>query len=641
MLALWQQRGAVFAKRYGLSLTCFCAALFCSYGLMLELGTIDSFSGMYAGNAPYYNLQASALAKCELDLGRDSHLLKFDLVWINARVHQVWGLWIPAWIRTLSLITGNQDPLHFPSRLAFCVALCLVTWSILYYTATNTKKGLQGCNILDWRYWTVFVPTVTILLFFPSFTATLKSCFGVYEEASAYSYLYALLLLIVLLRFCDRSTQVRFVLLCMVAGMGAFVRPTVGFYGLAAIAVASVLAFHTGLKYSKVALGWIVFLSIIVLLLWTNSIRFGSAFEFGHGLNVSYHAGNIYSTKFDAPFANSEVFSAGQELIGSLFFDGNFNEGRWFNNDVFCLQSKTPRWRDNYLPAIGWPMIVIALLAGVISSLIARGDDTHHKYLVYASMAFSVVSIVGLTLFYLRCPLMTSRYLYDFSGALAVAGAIGMWRLLIWAVKRGQSYGLIAVLASTCMCLYLCHRAQTALCSEVSLVSCKKDVYELLLQRMLSGSTRLPGNSTNYGNVELVSGRLEGLLGIPFEGCGWLHNNGGQVRVATIHFVDNMQFLELDVTPAAYENTSSPETKHIRVKVGLEYLVQQSVRPVSGNRLRIRFHGPVNPDYGKGIQTIFVAWVSKEHISDEMAPWKLHKIRWRIHDSQMVKTTDY
>jgi len=138
-----------------------------------------------------------------------------------------------------------------------------------------------------------------------------------------------------------------------------------------------------------------------------------------------------------------------------------------------------------------------------------------------------------------------------------------------------------------------------------------------------------------------VSGRLEGLLGIPFEGCGWLHNNGGQVRVATIHFVDNMQFLELDVTPAAYENTSSPETKHIRVKVGLEYLVQQSVRPVSGNRLRIRFHGPVNPDYGKGIQTIFVAWVSKEHISDEMAPWKLHKIRWRIHDSQMVKTTDY
>jgi hypothetical protein len=127
----------------------------------------------------------------------------------------------------------------------------------------------------------------------------------------------------------------------------------------------------------------------------------------------------------------------------------------------------------------------------------------------------------------------------------------------------------------------------------------------------------------------LKSGKLAGLLGIPFEAFGWSPNRGGVVAVCTTHFVRDLEFLELEVEPVATEWTPAPKPEWIQAKVGLEHIDRLSIEPSTGNRRRIRFNVPRNPNYRRGIQPVFVAWVPKEKLAEEFAHWRLHRISWK------------
>ena len=529
----------------------------------------------------------------------------------------------------LSAVCGLRDPLWFPSRIAFGVALLIVSWAALWLLVRATKAQERGLVAWDWRFSTVVLPAVALIWFFPSFTATLKSAFRVYEEVSAYGYLSAILLGVVLAWYCVKPSGTRLGLLFTLAGLSPFVRPTMGVYGGAAVLVGAWFAIRTRLAAWKLACGATIYVGLIGLLLWTNAVRFGAPLEFGHSLNVSHHFGSLYSTRFASPYESEPLVPALREVIGGLLFDAPFNYGGWFRKGVFHWQSDTLRWRDNYLPAIGWPIIGFAALGSILALWVGQSNEAGPRSCVASLVAYSAMATVGLTAFYLRCPVISSRYYYDFSGAVAVAAATVWWCLARWAVTKRLWTGVVAAIAGAGLCGYLCHRAQVASSREVDVVSCTREGYQQLLQRTWKAKAAPLSTAPGRGAVELKSGRLDGRLGIPYEASGWSAGFGGAVSVCTIHFVRDMQFLELEVEPVATEGAPGPTPELIQAKVGLEHLDRESIEPLAGNRLRIRFSAPRNPDYRRGSQPVFVAWVPKEKLAEEFAPWRLHRISWK------------
>lgn len=427
------------------------AALY-TVGILLSLGVISGIEETYPGSDPYPGLQAEALAEGRLALSHKADNLAFDLAWAEGGVQQVWGLGVPGWILAVSVAGGLRDPLLFPSRVAFGIALLLVSWLLLLVVVRVTKACLSTARAWDWQFSTVVVPTVALLWFFPSFTATLKSVFRVYEEVSAYSYLCAMLLAVLLVWFCAKPSGTRLGLLFVLAGVSPFVRPTMGIYGGAAVLVGTWFAIRTRLPVWKLACGAVVYAGLIGLLLWTNAVRFGAPLEFGHSLNVSHHFDSLYSTRFASPYESEPLIPALREVMGGLLFDAPFNYGGWFQKGVFHWQSDTLRWRDNYLPAIGWPIIGFAALGSMLAWFKVRTEGSATKSVVQALIGYSMVAAAGLTLFYLRCPVISSRYYYDFAGAIAVAAATAWWCLASRAVTKQMLTGVVAAITGVCLC---------------------------------------------------------------------------------------------------------------------------------------------------------------------------------------------
>jgi hypothetical protein len=599
-------------------------------GLLLSLGVIEGLNNIYPASEPYLSLQASAFSRGQLELSSCPSDLAFDLAWGPDGVQQVWGLGVPIWLFSLSVVTGESDPLLFPSRIAFGLWLCVVAFVILVQVVFGTRNTLEDYLTLDWKYFAVVVPTVSILLFFPSFSATLKSCFRVYEEISAYGYLYALFLSVLLGWFSYSPSPVKVFLLGLAAGAAPFVRPTLAIYGLSSVVLALWIIYKTGLLYRMAWSLLLPYLCLLMILLWTNWMRFGTPLEFGHKLNMTYHVGSLYSTRFGTPFKNEPIAPALQELCGGLLFHGNFNYGRWFTTNVFVGQSQTLRWRENYLPPIGWPLIGLAIAGTIVSFWGTFPICNRKRQTLNTLFVHSAASSLGLTAVYLRFPVMSSRYFYDFAPAFAIAAAAAWWCVSQWALKKTSLSTATTGFFAIGVCFYLCFRAHAASSSEYDAVSCTRSDYEILINRYTSPIGHLNPISGNLGMVEIKSKGPNADLGIPFEGFGW-NRPTGNVSAASIHFVHDIQFLELEIARTGIEGHPRPYIDWIRVKVGLEELVREHVKEDAG-RLTIKFHPPNNKRYIQGVHPLFISWVPPELIGVGDTPWLLKKITWRQSD---------
>jgi hypothetical protein len=600
---------------------CMVIAFLFTLGILISLGPVGNYVEVYPGSTPYYNFQASALAHKQFALSHDPRSLGFDLVWgSNGDIQQPWGLGVPAWITVVSFFTGNWNPLFFPSRIAFALALWLISWIALQHWATMTSRQISVDNGRDWHFWLVIIPTVGILFLFPSFCALLKSCFRVYEEACTYAYMYELLLFILLLRVHDKPTTCGLVILYLAAGAGVFIRPTVALYGLAA----ALCGFYAvaGRKVSswKLLLGCLAFIFAVTTLMWTNFVRFGSPLEFGHSLALSYHLEYVYPTRFGFPFQSEPLTNALKELLGGLLFDGTFNGGNWFQNNVFRWQSITLRWRQAYLPSIGWPMVGLCLTL-LLLSWGTKGKDRRTSL----ACAFGSLAFCGLVVFYTRCPVLSSRYLYDFSLALAAVGAIGWWQTSSWLLRKGFFGKLTTIVAGLGICIYLCVRAQSAVCAEQGVISCSRSAYKELLNQ-----SRLAENTASKARVQKLGTTSEEvrMFDIPYNAFGWEWRTTGALRAMSLHFCRDIEYLEIDISRSKKATFPAQDQYLIRAKIGLEELTLESVETIAPSYIRLRFRPPQRQAYRKGIQQLALAWVSRDAQGEEVAPWLLHKIGW-------------
>jgi hypothetical protein len=122
-----------------------------------------------------------------------------------------------------------------------------------------------------------------------------------------------------------------------------------------------------------------------------------------------------------------------------------------------------------------------------------------------------------------------------------------------------------------------------------------------------------------------------GVWGIPQNGSGW-DENGGRLLVSAIFFVENPEFLELDLTVAPGEYVGEVSPSDIRAKVGLEFLERTSIIQSKGDWI-IRFVGPKQHRYQQGVQPVFLATVSPEKLANFVetpTPWILKRLSWRV-----------
>ncbi|MBQ7590663.1 MAG: hypothetical protein IJU47_08290, partial [Verrucomicrobia bacterium] len=281
-------------------------------------------------------MQAEALMQGHFAISAHIQDIRFDTAWYGGSgVQQVWGLGMALWILPFEGVARLLGCASCPDiipliSLLFCLSL---------YTAHTTRMLIQrGFGLPSTGLFSIMV------LLCPTLVNLLNGKKLVYEVTCLYAMIFALLLLLAVIRYLTGQRRFDFLLGCALAGFIALVRPTFGVYGVAAGILLSGTALlswrKSGGTYKQLLFilsGSAVTLAGFLFLAWSNWVRFGAPFEFGHNLNFS--AGSIvYLTRFGHPCGEASLWELGRELFCWVFIPWAIKAG----------QADIPRWRDIY-----------------------------------------------------------------------------------------------------------------------------------------------------------------------------------------------------------------------------------------------------------------------------------------------------
>ncbi|MCX8156761.1 MAG: hypothetical protein N3J91_09990 [Verrucomicrobiae bacterium] len=632
---------------------------------ILWLAGLAGADGKLFSQNPHYRSQVDALLKGELAISRSPVCATHDLTWSEGGVHQVWGLGVPVWRLPWELAARAAGFPAFPDVWAFGLFAAVAAFGLLCALWGWQEPEQVEAPGQFWAFAVGVSGAMLILLMFPPLFGLLATRFGIYEEAVAYEYFYALVLLRVLARLAQRTSSRWWWVLCLLAGLGGFIRPPLIFYGMAAVVVgagvwwwgrpfraqeiaaesatASEASMADGPAATKgrpcakrcggwraLGLGLVLFGLGGALLFYTNLARFGSGFEFGHRLNLQNLYGSMYATRFDHPYQLEPVWSASRELLGLLFFTREFNGGDFYQQNFFPGQSPTLRWREVYLTTYNpwyWPWLAGGGVATACAGAVwwrrhRRGADVPaHARLIVALGLWGALAGVTLFGFYLRNSVISSRYLLDFMpafGALMAAGWLG-W--CAWAgTGRGSKVLLpLSLLVLSGWTVWQVKGLRSAY-GRPRLWTWTEVQRQMEKQQAKAAQPR-PALPSYYD----AATRFDDYL-IPYNGAGWTTGSGA-VMPLVILFVENPEYLELTVRPDRQDWEKEPP-EHVRAKVGLEFLVRESVIK-SGDVWVVRFRGPQQQRYQQGLQTAFVVCVPNTHLSARHTSWCLLRAEWR------------
>jgi len=608
---------------------------FCYAVSILVLTGIVSEPGRWYSPSPHFRAQTEALMHGRLALSNNPNRLDHDLCWSEHGVHQVWGLGIPLWRlpwEAAARILGQQG---FPDWLALGIWMAVFAYAVLQVIGkmgmAARQKQIISVDCLG---------AVLVLLLFPPILSLLRTRMNVYDEVLVYVYFFGLGLLALLTRWSQRPSSALLWGLCLAAGLGGLLRPTLFFYGLAAVfLVLAVVSAKTFLQNGKVQIGWRCWcaMGLFVLggtTLWlTNLCRFGNGFEFGHTLNLQGGSllGSIFATRFDYPFQAEPVWRAAKELFGSLFLVQRFNGPDWYASHLYLGQSPTIRWREFYLETFDLsyvPLILagwwIGLYEGCKWWQTQRPASANSGACPWATIisGWSFISTLLLALFYLRTPAISSRYTMDFAPAFAAAVLV-FWRGIQHALgnrQRSARYsGWVSLLALLAWIGMGVAKGSHNFYGSPDSITWQNVQSHQTAVGLVPSVPALPNAYARGQNLKAFN--------IPFNGSGW-NLETGTVQVSVILFVDSPDYLEIDFEAAAGATLTSDQLSLVRAKVGTEFLKKEAQTPID-NGWRIRFAGPQQSRYQRGLQPVFLAMVGKEHLADERTPLVMKRMTWR------------
>jgi hypothetical protein len=198
-----------------------------------------------------------------------------DWAWGNGSQH-VWGLGAALVRLPFEAAAQALGAVGFPDRITLLVAFVVV--SLLAARAFAAAAA--------WERFALALPIVAA----PAFVVLCRTRLAVYEESVAYAHLWAVAMVSLLLRFAARRRDGDLLAACALAGVAPLFRPTLVFDAVVTVALG--IALHLAGSRKRRTMTALVagaaFVAGLTFVGWVNARRFGSAFETGQLLNVSY-----------------------------------------------------------------------------------------------------------------------------------------------------------------------------------------------------------------------------------------------------------------------------------------------------------------------------------------------------------------
>jgi hypothetical protein len=588
-------------------LICVFLGLVLTVSLTLASGFVSGIGAWYS-ECPNLRLQTQAFEHGAVSLGTNVYDLHWDQAWGNG-IQQVWGLGVPAFRFVAESFASPFSRKPFPDRITFLIAyfMCAVA-----FARTILEQNYSPGE----RFWKMqrAMCVMILVLLPPPLITLLQTRFLDYEEVVAYGYLHSVVLFIALLRTAQQPTVRRLLFLSAWAGFGPFIRPTLLFYSIITGILAIAIVWPARDRWRRISSMTLVFGATLVLLCWSNHMRFGGITEFGHSLNLEDSLNhNTFALKFGYPFQNEPLWPAVRDELGTLFFVNFFNPDNFYIQNCVAGQSPTYRWHEMYFSvfdrtylcllavsvavwAWNWPRIRAAWTraSNVHSDPVARGIDSTGSLL---AVPWGVGSFLGLFAFYLRSPSMASRYNVDFLAAVMVVIAALIWNFLEFTpvTRKRTATMILAVLTATWFAVGL-------MTSEVTPTYRGRALsYQEISSPTLSDlEVRAP-----LRRYEINAPPPEDP--IPFNGYNWNLTNG-IVDASVTLFATDPECVALSLFSLSGEPIHDADLMPIRAKIGLEYLhLEESI--VRSNKATMIFAGPRRSRYQKGLQLCFLGFI--------------------------------
>jgi hypothetical protein len=586
-------------------------------GVLSLAGLVPGWGRWYS-QSPAHRQQTDAFFAGRLAVSENPQDLRHDYAWSENGVHQVWGLGVPLWRLPFEALAKAFGQPAFPDRLAFSLAL-LLAGGLVLRVFLSAGAGSRQAGDPAWG-WIV----CAWLLVFPPFVTLCCARFDVYEEVLAYCYLFGIALFSGLVSFWRAPSGSKLLLLGFASGLGAMIRPTLFFYGAAAMLLSVGKAWKVGLSRRLIVASLVAYLCGGAALWMTNRARFGSGWEFGHRLNLSDIGGSLYSTRFDYPFRREPLLSAARELAGLMFFTQRFNRADFFETEpLFRWQSATPRFREVYFTTYNSAYALAAVLccAGAVRTRRALSPvrpDGVQAFPIRLAVAWALPSFAALAVFYLRGPCVSSRYMMDFAPALAVSAAGGLWNLrdLLCHWQAGGFWRAAAQVGSVALLIGELSFRRTNYAPPQALTWPEA---QQGLARAIPRTAKLPASHTRSS---LTEDRF-----LPFNGEGW-DEDTGETGSSVILFVEDLDCLRLRIATAAGGAPSREQVETLRAKAGLAWLERESVAFTQGSAL-VTFATAEPERHPRGLEAVFVAMLPTERFLERRSGLRLLHVEWR------------
>jgi len=375
-------------------------------------------------NSIAYRLQTNAFLQGKLAISPRPFGIPFDFIYTRNGMQQPWGLGVPILRLPFEWAARECGFYYFPDRLitlfyvGTMVLFINIALRLMLYTLGLTPYNLAGF-VFKWL-------SIAWILLYGAMNELTKNHFKNYGEPVFYGCAFSYVLLALFWIYIQRPSNQNFFVICLLSGLIWLIRPTFIFYGLVTAAMVISLTFYHTRNLMLISKGALCFALGIFLNLIFNYFRFGSALEFGYSANLSGPTMD-YMLRFDSPFGYESVLRAAKELISALFFNHRFESDLHF------------RWRQYYFSAfssyylllLGGGIIFILTFHFTKRFLISIKIPDSCIKIIYLSFIWGTASFFLFFIFYLRTPVITSRYLSEF--------CVGLHALLLAGVVLGLS----------------------------------------------------------------------------------------------------------------------------------------------------------------------------------------------------------
>lgn len=566
------------------------------------------------GPSEFHRLQAKAILKGHFYIGDSLSNIQQNLALYHGKIQHVWGLGVGLWLAPFESFYHLFGSTDFPDRIAMGIAFALLAYYVLS-TSSNVSAEYGKYAPIGF---------CALMLFYPAVLTLTNSRHLIYEDTILYASTVSMALLVATIRFALSKRLRDFYLCALLAAFSGLVRPTHLVYGAVGVLACSILLWIEKPGRKHILLSIAIFLSGLIFLGYTNSIRFGSPFEFGHRLTAT-SGPMVYLTRFQNSFCSASIPAANRELFGALFLSGVSTnlpseetlEGEMPYSDLTAKvipgQAGAARLRDIYTTSFDWTYLLIMIVAIGIAciSIIKnkKGQDLAHPLgtrITIVLFGWFLFSAIPLWFFYLYFPTLSSRYLLDFGPAFSAIS------LLVWLFAAAHAPKISTLI----LLLWIALESRAA--------NGGAPRYQLLTRQ-----EALRTSSSYYGSLSEFNGQYSMNAhpvssNIPFNGEGWNELTGHAAPVVSV-FVDHPSFVELDVSGRIRLESPTGDDSY-RARMGGAELHLESVQAM-GELVHVRFKVPY--DCQQTVELLSLCFIDGESEDNLASERKLMSIRWR------------